>query len=94
MSDSATTTTRKPLKGLKIGVVVSDKRDKTRKVRVDYQVRHPKYGKYIRRRTMLHVHDEANQSKEGDRIEIAPCRPLSKSKSWRMVRIVETAPSK
>ena len=88
----STTNTRKPLKGLKIGTVVSDKRDKTRKVQVDYQVKHPKYGKYIRQRTMFHVHDEANASKVGDQIEIAPCRPLSKTKSWRMVRIVTTAP--
>lgn len=91
MTDS-TQTTRKPLKGLRIGTVISDARDKTRKVSVDYQVRHPKYGKYLRRSTVLHVHDEANASKVGDRIEVAPCRPLSKTKSWRMIRIVESAP--
>lgn len=77
------------LKGTKIGVVESDKRAKTRKVVIAYQAMHPKYGKYIRQRTVLHIHDEQNESKLGDIVEIAQCRPVSKTKQWRLVRIVE-----
>ncbi len=71
------------------GVVVSDKRDKTIKVIVESIVKHPKYGKYIRRRTTLHVHDENNEAREGDIVEVMECRPISKTKHWRLVRIVE-----
>lgn len=74
----------------RIGVVESDKRDRTRKVAINYSVKHPKYGKYIRRRTVLHVHDETNQSRLGDRVEVAECRPISKTKSWTLVRVVES----
>lgn len=77
------------VKGAQIGVVESDKRDKTRKVVVEYMSRHAKYGKFLRQRTVLQVHDEDNQSRLGDRVEVAPCRPMSKTKSWRLVRIVE-----
>jgi small subunit ribosomal protein S17 len=77
------------VKGAQVGVVDSDKRDKTRKVVVEYMARHPKYGKFLRQRTVLQVHDEANESRLGDRVEVAPCRPMSKTKSWRLVRIVE-----
>jgi small subunit ribosomal protein S17 len=73
----------------RIGVVDTDRRDKTRRVVVNYQDKHPKYGKYIRKRTVLHVHDENNESKAGDLVEVAPCRPISKTKSWKLVRIVE-----
>lgn len=75
----------------RIGIVQSDKRDKTRKVAVNYSVKHPKYGKYLRRRTVLQVHDEGNVSSHGDRVEIAECRPISKTKSWVLVRVVEPA---
>jgi len=75
--------------GTKVGVVDSDKRAKTRKVVVNYLAKHPKYGKYVRQRTVLHVHDENNESHSGDVVEVAPCRPISKTKSWRLVRIVE-----
>ena len=75
----------------KTGVVESDARDKTRKVAINYLVKHPKYGKYVRRRTVLHVHDEQNASKRGDRVEIAECRPISKTKSWVLLRVVEPA---
>src|SRR5262245_47605100 len=75
--------------GTKIGVVDTDKRDKTRKVVVAYLAKHPKYGKYTRQRTVLHVHDEQNESRSGDVVEVAPCRPISKTKSWKLVRIVE-----
>ncbi|MEO0512112.1 MAG: 30S ribosomal protein S17 [Planctomycetota bacterium] len=72
-----------------MGVVESDARDKTRKVVIAYLAKHPKYGKFIRRRTVLHVHDEQNESAVGDRVEVAQCRPVSKTKQWRLVRVVE-----
>jgi small subunit ribosomal protein S17 len=74
-----------------IGVVESDSRDKTRKVAINYVVKHPIYGKYIRRRTVLHVHDERNESRRGDRVEVAECRPISKTKSWTLLRVVDKA---
>lgn len=86
-------TTETRAKGARIGVVESDARDKTRKVVVQFLAKHPKYGKYLRKRTALHVHDEGNESKRGDRVEVAPCRPVSKTKAWRLVRIVEHAPA-
>ncbi|WP_428386313.1 30S ribosomal protein S17 [Mucisphaera sp.] len=89
---TASKTTKRELTGTKIGVVTSDKRDKTRTVEVDFQFRHPKYGKYIHRQLRFHIHDEENASKTGDRVEIAPCRPYSKTKSWRLLRILESAP--
>lgn len=77
--------------GARIGHVKSDKRDKTRTVVVEFQTRHPKYGKYIRKRTVLHVHDEGNESKVGDKVMVAQCRPISKTKSWRLVRVMHSA---
>ncbi len=74
------------------GVVISDKMNKTRRVEIARLVKHPRYGKYIRRRTVCYVHDEANASRRGDTIEIMETRPLSKTKCWRMVRIVVKAP--
>ena len=76
------------------GVVASDKGNKTIKVVVNYQTRHPKYGKYLKRRTVLHAHDEKNDAKEGDTVEIAECRPISKTKHHRLLRIVQKAPEK
>jgi len=76
----------------RIGVVTSDKRDKTIAVTVSYSVKHPKYGKYMRRRTVLHAHDEKNEAARGDQVEITLCRPLSKTKSWRLTRILARAP--
>lgn len=83
------TTKPEGLTGTQIGVVDSDKRSKTRRVVVSYQSKHPKYGKYIGQRTILQVHDEGNVSKRGDVVEVAPCRPLSRTKSWSLVRVVE-----
>ena len=77
-----------------VGTVASDKGHKTIKVVVDFQTRHPKYGKYLRRRTVLHAHDEKNEAKEGDKVELAECRPLSKTKHHRLIRIVEKAPER
>jgi len=73
------------------GVVVSNSGNKSVKIVLDYKVRHPKYGKYIRRRTKIGVHDEHNQSGVGDVIEVAECRPRSKTKSWRLVKVVKKA---
>src|SRR4051812_24959163 len=76
------------------GVVASDKGDKTIKVVVEYQMRHPKYGKYLKRRTVLHAHDEKNQAHEGDTVELAECRPLSRTKHHRLLRVVTKAPER
>jgi len=73
------------------GVVLSKSGNKSVKIALDYKVRHPKYGKYIKRRTKIGVHDEHNQSGVGDVIEIAECRPRSKTKSWRLVKVVKKA---
>lgn len=77
---------------LEIGVVTSDKMNKTRRVEIPRLVKHPRYGKYIRRRTICHVHDESNESRLGDMVEIMETRPLSKTKCWRLVRVVTKAP--
>ena len=77
------------LYGTKVGVVESDKRAKTRKVVVQFKERHPKYGKFVAKRTVLHVHDEKNESNVGDTVEVAQCRPISKTKRWRLVRVVQ-----
>ena len=90
-TSSSTKTGRDALTGTKTGVVTSDRRDKTRVVTVTYQVRVPKYGKYLNRQTRYHVHDPQNTSKAGDRVEIVNCRPISKTKRWRLIRVVETA---
>jgi small subunit ribosomal protein S17 len=74
-----------------VGVVTSDKMNKTRRVEIPRLVKHARYGKYIRRRTICHVHDEQNESHAGDTVEIMESRPLSKTKHWRMVRIVSKA---
>jgi small subunit ribosomal protein S17 len=69
--------------------VVSKSGDKSVTVAIDYKVKHPKYGKYMSRRTKLAVHDEHNQSGVGDVVDIAQCRPRSKRKSWRLLKIVQ-----
>jgi small subunit ribosomal protein S17 len=73
------------------GVVISKVGNKSVKIALDYKVRHPKYGKYIRRRTKIGVHDEQNLSDVGDVIEIAECRPRSKTKNWRLVKVLTKA---
>jgi small subunit ribosomal protein S17 len=75
-----------------VGVVSSDKGNKSITVVVDFQTKHPKYGKYLRRRTTIHAHDEKNEAKQGDKVELAECRPLSKTQHPRLIRIVEKAP--
>lgn len=73
------------------GRVISDKMDKSITVAIERFVKHPIYGKFQKRTTKLHVHDENNQCKEGDVVSIRECRPLSKTKSWTLVEIIEKA---
>ena len=77
---------------VKVGVVTSDKMNKTRRVEIPRLDKHPRYGKYIRRRTICHVHDEQNESRTGDTVEIMETRPMSKTKHWRLIRVVAKAP--
>ena len=80
-----------PGQRLLTGKVVSNKMDKTIAVSIERLVKHPTYGKYIRRTTKLLAHDEGNECKEGDTVSIKPCRPMSRRKSWVLVRVVERA---
>jgi small subunit ribosomal protein S17 len=73
------------------GRVVSDKMDKSITVAIERKVKHPLYGKFVKRTTKLHVHDESNQCTTGDFVSIRECRPLSKTKSWTLVNRVEKA---
>lgn len=72
-----------------VGVVSTDGRDKTRRVVVSFKSKHPKYGKYVRQRSVLQVHDEANESRVGDTVEVEACAPVSRTKTWRLVRVVQ-----
>lgn len=74
-----------------IGVVTSDKMLKTRVVAVTELYRHPKYGKYLKRTQKFHVHDEKNEAKSGDKVLIIETRPLSKTKRWRLMQVLERA---
>ncbi|TXK59195.1 30S ribosomal protein S17 [Alkalisalibacterium limincola] len=80
----------KPLRTVE-GRVISNKMDKTVTVLVERQVKHKLYGKYIRRSSKLHAHDEENSCNEGDVVRVSECRPLSKSKNWRVVEVVTRA---
>ena len=73
------------------GRVVSDAMDKTITVLVERRVKHPLYGKFIRRSTKIHAHDEANTCSQGDLVTVEQCRPLSKTKTWRLLEVVEKA---
>ena len=73
------------------GRVISDKMDKSFTIAIERKVKHPRLGKFIRRTNKLHVHDENNEAKQGDVVEIKECRPVSKTKSWTLVRVVEKA---
>ncbi len=70
------------------GIVTSAKTAKTIKVTVTYQIKHPKYGKYLNRRSVLHVHDEKGDAREGDTVIVAECRPISKTKHHRLLKVV------
>ena len=73
----------------KSGVVISRSGDKSIRVVIDYLVKHPKYGKYLKRSTKIAVHDEYNVAGVGDTVEIVQCRPMSKSKSWRVIEVLK-----
>ena len=75
----------------RVGVVASDKGEQTLKVVCDYSVKHRKYGKYMRRRTVIHVHDVKSEAEVGDRVEVTECRPISKTKHWRLAAILSRA---
>jgi len=79
------------VKGTRVGRVVSNKADKTVTVKIERQVQHALYGKYIKRSSKVHAHDETNDCGEGDLVKIIQCRPISKTKSWRVVEIMERA---
>ncbi|GAB3630058.1 30S ribosomal protein S17 [Pandoraea terrae] len=87
MNDTAKTALKRTL----VGTVVSSKMDKTVTVLVERQEKHPLYGKYIVRSKKYHAHDETNQFKEGDKVEIQETRPLSKTKAWTVSRLLEAA---
>ena len=93
VAESAPAAGAAPIPGQRLltGKVVSNKMDKTVAVSVERLVKHPMYGKYIRRTTKLLAHDENNEAREGDTVSITPCRPLSRHKSWRLLAIVERA---
>ena len=74
-----------------VGRVISDKMNKTITVLVDRRVKHPLYKKYVRRNSKLHVHDESNECRLGDTVSIEQCRPLSKTKAWRLQEVLERA---
>jgi len=84
-------TTTQEIKRTQTGRVVSNKMDKSVTVLLERQIKHALYGKYIKRSTKVQAHDEDNSCGEGDKVMIAECRPLSKSKSWRVVEILERA---
>jgi small subunit ribosomal protein S17 len=84
-------TATETVKRSQVGRVVSDKMDKTVTVLLERKVKHALYGKYIKRSTKVKAHDEENTCAEGDTVRIEECRPLSKSKSWRVVEVVERA---
>src|SRR4051812_35224741 len=75
------------------GIVTRDKTLKTRRIEIQRLVKHPQYGKYIKRRTVCYAHDENNESRKGDVVEIMESRPLSKLKHWRLIRVVKKAPA-
>jgi len=77
-------------RAMRVGMVVSDKGDKTITVECHRIMRHQKYGKYMRRRSKLRAHDEKNEAKVGDRVKVAACRRLSKTKYWRLVEVVSS----
>lgn len=94
MSDEQKTTAGSESKRTVTGRVVSNKMDKTVAVAVERVVKHPVYGKYIKRTSKVLAHDEANDCAEGDKVSIAECRPLSKNKAWRLVEVLERAESR
>jgi small subunit ribosomal protein S17 len=75
-----------------MGRVISNKMNKSITVLIEHKVQHPRYGKYVKRTTKLHAHDESNQCQEGDLVTIEECRPIAKTKAWRLLEVLEKAP--
>jgi small subunit ribosomal protein S17 len=88
MSEEATSEKKQGLRKTRVGVVVSDKMDKTIIVEVMRRVPHPRFKKIIKRSTKFHAHDEKGEAVEGDKVEIIECRPISKNKNWKLTRIL------
>jgi small subunit ribosomal protein S17 len=88
MSEVVTTIERN-LRKIRVGVVSSNKMDKTIVVNVERKIKHPLYGKFLKKTTKFHAHDEKNECSIGDTVKIAETRPLSKTKRWRLVEVVE-----
>jgi len=76
---------------IQTGSVVSDKMDKSAVVMIERRVKHPVYGKFMKKSTKFHIHDENNECSVGDTVQITECRPISKTKSWKLVKVVEKA---
>jgi small subunit ribosomal protein S17 len=87
--ETTTTTVDRNLRKTRVGVVSSNKMDKTITVKVERKVKHPLYGKFLKKTTSFHAHDEKNECSIGDTVKIMESRPLSKTKRWRLVEIVE-----
>ena len=86
-------TMTRPIRRTLTGIVTRDKASKTRRVEISRLVKHQRYGKYVKTRTVCIAHDEKNESQNGDMVEIAESRPMSKTKRWRLVRVVKKAPA-
>lgn len=91
MEATTETTQKRNLRKERIGVIVSDKMDKSIVVAVERKVKHPMYGKFVKRTSKFVAHDEKNESHVGDTVRIVETRPLSKTKNWRLVEIIERA---
>lgn len=76
---------------IQTGAVVSDKMNKSATVLIERKVKHPIYGKFVKKSTKIHIHDEKNECSVGDTVQISECRPISKTKSWTLVKVVEKA---
>ncbi len=91
MATTESTTQAEKVQRTLIGAVTSDAMNKSITVTIERRIKHPVYGKYVKRSTKLHVHDENNECSKGDVVRIEECRPMSKTKSWRLVEVVEKA---
>ena len=87
--ETTTTTVERNLRKTRVGVVSSNKMDKTITVKVERKVKHPLYGKFLKKTTSFHAHDEKNECSIGDTVKISETRPLSKTKNWRLVEVLE-----
>ena len=94
MPDEAKTAAPGPQGRVVTGVVTGDKNAKTRRVEIDRLVKHAKYGKFVKQKTVCYTHDENNDSHLGDTVEIRECRPMSRTKRWELLRVITRAPSR